>query len=334
VPGEQNDNLPGWYYVYSNQAHAWTEIYLGPSLGWIDVDLTPEGESPAGPPPPPPTPPAPPDPLGAHYKLAAIVTKEGDSLRVSRAVLVEHAEERDSVLRVFPGRRQIRLDFDESVEERKGVSRERKLATVVASSLAEGDSLIATGRISSNPRALSDTCAAFAFYKLSPARRSADDRHAGAAAGDSVSTRRILAVALIAAVILVLLTAAALPSISLLLLSRRIRLTRSDEIRLQATRDWLLLSLHMQGISAGRETDLEFIDRAERVTGARLRSFINTWLEYRYTGRAPSGSSELCAPLVGRLWSALKAMRGTAGAVLRLANTWEYLRCINRRKTA
>ena len=35
TPGEESEQNPGWFSVYSNQAHAWTEIYLGPTLGWI-----------------------------------------------------------------------------------------------------------------------------------------------------------------------------------------------------------------------------------------------------------------------------------------------------------
>ncbi len=54
---DRSNKNDGWYWVYADQGHAWTEVYF-PSYGWVDFDTTPSDDTePVRPPKPDATPP-------------------------------------------------------------------------------------------------------------------------------------------------------------------------------------------------------------------------------------------------------------------------------------
>jgi hypothetical protein len=333
TPGEESEQNPGWFFVYSNQAHAWTEIYLGPTLGWIDVDLTPAGSGPPSPPPPPPTPPVPPTPIEAQLALAGVVDATGDALSLRDARVRLTSEASDTVLRVFAPGQRARLRFDGTMETAGVPSKERGAATDVIRSLRPGDSVIARGARGANAELERGTSEVFLFTHIARAQRAEKDS-AGAAARTPDSKHwwnRPLP--WIAAGLALLLLLFLFPTLHLRALARRATRAKEAKLQLSAARDWLLLALHMQHLSPERETDLEFAHRAGTRLGIDLAPFIERYLRYRYTDAADGDCGRDCSDMIVAVRGAL-LREGRLRVFARRRNLWEYVRFINRRKTA
>lgn len=337
VPGEESKQTPGWYYVYSNQAHAWTEIWLGPSLGWIDIDLTPAAEGPpGGPPPPSPTPPEPPMPLDAQYRVTGVVETAGDALTLRHTAVYERTEERDTLLRVFPRERRVPLRFDVSVETQPGMSDQRARVTDVVEDLRAGDSVVATGHRRSNAAFAESRSGAFQFHTIAPLSRMRDTTGAFAArrgGPDGWWTKPSFWIMLVAVWYLLLHL---VPALHLGILARRTRRARSDARRLAAAREWLLLKLHLFGTAPERETDLEFAVRTGAVHGVDVTPLVTAYLRYRYDGGhvAPHDARQLCTDTMAAVDRALRVAHTWPVRLYRQIHLWNYMRYINRRKTA
>jgi transglutaminase-like putative cysteine protease len=334
VPGESSKQNPGWYYVYSNQAHAWTEIYLGPSLGWMDLDLTPAGESSGAPPPPQPTPPTPPQPLDAQYSLSGIVTVTGDSLRCDRVTVSRRDEAQDIAVcgNAIPGG--VALVFDTTRDARVGISEERRLATEVAGRLRAGDSVVAIGSQGRNPRVPTCSFDVFVFHRITaPARAKTDSARTESRKDTRKSWWRSPLPYLVLGLALIILLFSA-PSIHRAALRRSIHRAASESARLRKTRDWLMLTMHLGGFPSVNETDMEYSARMEADKGIAARDFFGQYLRARYFGAAPSDRLSLCTRLIEDVERQEKTSSGVFRILVRRLNLWEYIRFINRRKTA
>lgn len=331
VPGEAGKQNPGWYFIYSNQAHAWTEVYLGPSLGWMDLDLTPVGENSDAPPPPPPTPPPPPLPLDARYRLTGVVTSAGDDLRCGGARLVRSEEARDAVVCERVLAPDVSLVFDTTADASAGISDARRAASRIARDLKPGDSVVAIGGTRANPFAETCSIDRFAFHSIKRLDRAkADTSGRGTLARQGVPIWKRPWPYLLAAAALILLLLAA-PSAHLSRLERKVRRARNESARLAGAREWILLKLHLHGCPSRRETDLEYARRVEQTLGIPVEPFFGQYIRSRYYGAAPSDQRALCA---GTMRGIGRAVGARKNASLRQLNLWEYIRWINRGKTA
>ena len=334
VPGESSQQNPGWYYVYSLQAHAWTEIYLGSSLGWIDLDLTPTGQNSDAPPPPTPTPPTPPLPLDVQYSLTGTVIKTGDDLACIGSTLSRKSEEQDEMACPQVKGTRVALVFDSSMDTQVGISDARRTVTEVVRTLRSGDSIMATGKESSNPGLANCNVDRFVFYKIAPFSRSARDsmqKKPQQADGPRWWENPWLYAGFALFMVLgVLLT----PRIHLALLRMTIRSTSFEPRRLSCARRWIFLKLHMHRIITGAETDSEYALRLETDQRLPLHDFFEQYLRCRYFGIVEGSYRLLCEQSLARVTDSVRKNIGLARRLVQACNVWEYIRFINRGKTA
>ena len=78
---DRSNKNNGWYWVYADQGHAWTEVYF-PSYGWVDFDTTPSDDTEPVRPPKPDA--APPEVIGepVFAVLGKVTGISGDSSKV------------------------------------------------------------------------------------------------------------------------------------------------------------------------------------------------------------------------------------------------------------
>jgi hypothetical protein len=228
----------------------------------------------------------------------------------------------------------VALVFDTSRDARVGISEERRLATEVAGKLRAGDSVVAIGSQSRNPRVPTCSFEVFVFHRISaPARAKADSAHTEVRKDTKKSWwRSPLPYLLLGLTLLILLFS--VPSIHRAALRRSIRRSASESVRLRKTRDWLMLTMHLGGFPSVNETDMEYAARMEADKGIAARDFFEQYLRARYFGIAPSDQSSLCSRLIEDVRRREKASSGAFRTLLRRMNLWEYIRFINRRKTA
>lgn len=275
-------------------------------------------------------------PLDAQYRVTGVVETAGDALTLRHTALYERTEERDTLLRLFPAVRRVPLRFDVTVEDQPGVSDQRARVTDVVDDLRVGDSVVATGHRRSNPDFADSRAGAFQFHTVAPLSRMRDTSGTFAArrsAGDGWWTKPSFWIMLVAVWYLLLHI---VPALHLGLLARRTRRARSEARRLAAAREWLLLKLHLFGTAPERETDLEFAVRAGVAHGVDVTPLITAYLRHRYdTGRdGPGDARALCAATLAGVAATLRAAHPWPVRVYRQVHLWNYMRYINRRKTA
>jgi protein-glutamine gamma-glutamyltransferase len=334
VPGESSRQNPDWYFVYSQQAHAWTELYLGPSLGWVDLDLTPAGQNSDAPPPPMPTPPTPPVPLDSRYTLTGVVTRTGDALSCRVAAILRKEEAEDIAICPAARDRDIRLVFDSTEDATVGVSPARRAATDIIRDLKIGDSIRVAGKEHTNPGLRDCSFDRFVFHQIVALPRVSKDslqRSSRAATGARWWSNPWLYIGMGLYLLLIILL---LPWLYLRLLSLKIRGTSSETTRLSSTRRWILLVLHMQRAGTITETDAEYARRLRVSHGLDVEEFFNAYLRCRYFNAEAESQKALCLATMRRTRAAVSRLAPWYRRILRMVNTWEYIRFINRGKTA
>ncbi|MAT40045.1 MAG: hypothetical protein CL946_10625 [Ectothiorhodospiraceae bacterium] len=322
VPGETSSKNPGWYYIYSQQGHAWTEVYLGPQLGWIDLDVTPAADNEIGPPPPDPTPPTPPLPVDPLYRYTG-VAKSGEIPPPT-----------------IPERLDVRTEAQDELYCTTFTERSVILlpdtAAGAGDSLPEfsiGDTLIAIGSRSVNNDA--DDCGFDEFYyrELTVKKRKIEDTTSAAVSEpESDLTSWLLPVGI--ALMVLILGLLSTPTVHLWLLARAARSARQPGKRLSLTRAWSLMMLQMHGIQDREETDEQFAARLASEHGIEMREFMRAYLHHRYYRTPESVPQSVYESAMFSIRAYFKGRDNAVVRIIRQMNFWQYMRIINRGKTA
>ncbi len=326
VPGETSKKNPGWYYVYSQQGHAWTEVYLGPNLGWLDVDLTPGGESEMAPPPPDPSPPKPPVPPKPVFELRGIAGA-AEPLFIAPEQVLQRTEQEDIPLCTTFAFSQIRCEFDSAYGN-------LQRATAVLSTVEPGDTVVLTGREDTNPGISACSFERFSWYSIRKLEKRHRDSLAAKNQDQGLALPQIPLWLYLTAGAVILFIIHSIPTLHLRKLRRRALRTNDDIKRLAYLREWLIMLFHINGYSTENETDSEYAARLAADPGVNLAAFVSAYHRSRYYHSALPGSKELAAETIGNARSALKLKRNIALRFWSRIHLWEYFRVINRKKTA
>jgi transglutaminase superfamily protein len=326
VPGQTSKKNPGWYYVYSQQGHAWTEIYLGPNLGWLDVDVTPAGDNELAPPPPDPSPPTPPVPPKPVYVLRGVATQSAPLLLEPHSML-SRSEQVDWPHCPDFAMKSITALFDSSYGN-------KNRAASVLSTVVEGDTVILTGRKEVNIDANDCSFKEFRWYSIKRIQQQTRDSLAPAEDASSTSGFAIPWTLLLTLLGLLIVIIHFLPTLHLWMLRSRAMGTNDARQRFGLLREWLMMNFHLNGYPSIHETDMEYAHRLQSEAGAHLEAFFRSYIRSRYYYCDSDGTEIVSASAIQEVKRVIREQKNIFQRLWARVHLWEYFRVINRKKTA
>jgi hypothetical protein len=336
APDRGSEQNPGWYFIYTFQGHAWTETYMGERLGWIDLDVTPAGsESGQAAPPPDPTPPLPPMPLEPQIQLIGTLAAKGEEPLCRRTLVRWKDEARDSVICASPSASPVRLVQDTGYKSKgeNGIISFREAMKTAMEGLQVGDSIMALGRATTNQSVRSCSFNEFCFYRVSKLARKTDEGNVEPPNKDTGSAWWKNPVLFLVVGLFLLIDLLMLPRIHLTLLRKRMLYARNEGRRLELTRSWVFMKLHLNGMPIARETDFEYAARLYAKHGFDMRVFLDEYLRYRYYDSVTGLQQPVCRRIMSETDAYIRNKRGMARGFLASMNLWQYIRYLNRRHT-
>ncbi len=335
APDQGSEKNPGWYYIYTYQGHAWVEVYLGEALGWVDLDMTPGSSgNTQGMPPPDPTPPPPPMPLEPQYHLVAVVRDASEPCRVVKRQFRWKDEERDSVVCQFPSDSPILLEYDTAYRAKtpEETMSQRQAVDATLRGLQPGDSVLIVGRVAMNPAARYCDLDRFTFVRISRIERDAHNTKEDAGPRQAGRPWWMAPWLYFVGGVVVLFLLLAAPWMRLAWLERRAMRVKHEGRRLEYTREWLFLRLHLSGWPTVMETDSEYAARLAD-EGLDIRPFIAPWLRYRYLHDVETMMQPMCRRMIADARRFVRTRRGVVKWLASHINLWQFIRHVNRRQT-